>query len=1244
MPVYLGRNESLRGHAFSAGREYTDDCLFNETLEQHNYNSYSSVRWSTAKKTLYLGLNRHGQPRRVQAKGHNLGRLSAYARVLTQAAPPDRVEALQRHMLGAQHNIRHRHGQQQQQQQQQQHHHHHRGTELAQQTICPALPAQEKDGRDRFRCRKRKKRKKRKRRCRPGEREGPQCQVPEKEEEEEVAGPASRAGCAGCEGPSTGKSKEASGKKVGGSVAQSKKPNLTDGKKRRRKGSPERRGQRESGPAGPKAPRSGPSSSPSRRPSAVEQRTGPSTPRSLARRRTKGTVSGRNDFAATAPSSRRARVQAEETTLYAGENLARPSSGRNDSAGAAPSSTREDEFNRTVPGREDSASKVSSSSKRDLSAGEGSLYGGEGFAPSERKDSVESSSSLKRDSDSDRRTLGRENSTSTVSSSSGDRLVGEETLYSGEKFGRNDTEESPSLSIKEGDVEWTDSRGDDFAARVSSSMRDRLAGEETLYRTDNFTSSARNDSGESTSLSRSDFDATTSRRKDSTTTVSSSKRDRLPGEETLYRRDDFGSSAKIDSGESPFLSRRDGDVDAVALRRKDSTTTVSSSRRDRLAGDETLYRKDDSGESPSLTRRDQSVEKVTLRDADEIARRPSVNNGSSESPSLSIKNDDFNWTLSRSSSFASTVPEGRRNRIIEEETLNGKEDIARHYSGSNDSAKSLTLSRREGNLDSTSSKRDDDVVVSTQSRRDELLREEDSSERNDFATRFSEKTDSIESPSSSGKDESIDSTNFIQRNESPGRTPSSRSNQSTDSSKKIDVATTTASSSRENSTESFLRNNETTERDSSFPRKQSSDLSYVFGTNNATDSTILSQKEDIVDRRSALGKNNTIALRSSRKKQPVESPLSLRKKNSTKSTFSSRSTSSPRQTSSSKRKNSSAVTGPPRKNNLSRPSSSRRMEDSTEGQRSFRRNDSGRRAFLPKKHNFSKSTSSPRSNDSIDPSLSLRKFTALALSSKKHDSGRSSLFPSTEESIRRTSSSRRGDLRKMNKPRPLGSRRTGKALDGSIVLHERTPQSRNNSTKRAFPARKNNLNKSKSSSRSNYSTKSSRKNDSIGSTVPSRKLTESSSRRSDSVRPSLVSNLNESIEYTSVSSRSGFWGRMASIDREAGDGSTVLHEPTIQPTYHIDPPPSATRPDEPRDESTSLETSGEDSLSLEDHFSSTSSSFESIAGVEKPSMSPSLAAPGRHGLIDGKSTEKDDAGSEIHPTSTDGLHLERIAM
>lgn len=248
-------------------------------MEQHNYNTYSSVRWSTAKKTLYLGLNRHGQPRRVQAKGHNLGRLSAYARVLTQMAPFDRVEALQRRMLGAQHNVRHRH-----------HGHGHRrlhAGDVAQQSICPTLPDQEKDGRDRFRCRKRKKRKKRRRRCRPGEQPGPQCRVVEgstmspasdidaSSEMSSITTPESKRSCEGAAseeacrrqalsvpakkrksridggGGSGGnltlnngknKASTSNAKKPNVNVAdsQSKKPDLTDGKKTKRRGPPSR--------------------------------------------------------------------------------------------------------------------------------------------------------------------------------------------------------------------------------------------------------------------------------------------------------------------------------------------------------------------------------------------------------------------------------------------------------------------------------------------------------------------------------------------------------------------------------------------------------------------------------------------------------------------------------------------------------------------------------------------------------------------------------------------------------------------------------------------------------------------------------------------------------------------------------------------------------------------------------------------------------------------------------------------
>lgn len=258
-------------------RETTEDCVFNETIEKHNYNTYSSVRWSTPNKTLYLGLNRHGQPKKVKAKGHNLGKLSANVQVLTQGVKSEHVEALQARMMGAKHGVRHRH--------QNRNRHRQQSGDVA--SLCPTLPAQEKDGRDKFRCRKRKKRKKRKRRCRSGERPGPQCRVVEDfaasttteatdvdafPEITSSTTPESKRSCEGAASEEAcrrqvlsvpankrksridddggdrnlminGKNKASTSnaKKPNVSIAdsQSKKPDLTDGKKKKRKGPPQ---------------------------------------------------------------------------------------------------------------------------------------------------------------------------------------------------------------------------------------------------------------------------------------------------------------------------------------------------------------------------------------------------------------------------------------------------------------------------------------------------------------------------------------------------------------------------------------------------------------------------------------------------------------------------------------------------------------------------------------------------------------------------------------------------------------------------------------------------------------------------------------------------------------------------------------------------------------------------------------------------------------------------------------------
>lgn len=45
-------------------REFSDDCVFNEMIEQHHYNTYSSTKYSNHRRTVYLALNKRGTPRR----------------------------------------------------------------------------------------------------------------------------------------------------------------------------------------------------------------------------------------------------------------------------------------------------------------------------------------------------------------------------------------------------------------------------------------------------------------------------------------------------------------------------------------------------------------------------------------------------------------------------------------------------------------------------------------------------------------------------------------------------------------------------------------------------------------------------------------------------------------------------------------------------------------------------------------------------------------------------------------------------------------------------------------------------------------------------------------------------------------------------------------------------------------------------------------------------------------------------
>lgn len=64
-------------------------------MEQHHYNTYSSTHYSNVRRTLYLALNRHGQPRKIQIPPTRpLGKLATYTKSLTQTVEQSRVEHL----------------------------------------------------------------------------------------------------------------------------------------------------------------------------------------------------------------------------------------------------------------------------------------------------------------------------------------------------------------------------------------------------------------------------------------------------------------------------------------------------------------------------------------------------------------------------------------------------------------------------------------------------------------------------------------------------------------------------------------------------------------------------------------------------------------------------------------------------------------------------------------------------------------------------------------------------------------------------------------------------------------------------------------------------------------------------------------------------------------------------------------------------------------------------------------------
>lgn len=138
-------------------------------IERHNFNTYSSVKYSNDKRTLYLALNKKGFPRKVQTKAKaSLGKFETYTNVLTNSVPEERVEALVMRILNARallgkflqnneesignHHLLRHHGYSQ---------------------LCPNVPFIKVEDKNKFQCRKREKRKKKKK-C--DEDESDECQ------------------------------------------------------------------------------------------------------------------------------------------------------------------------------------------------------------------------------------------------------------------------------------------------------------------------------------------------------------------------------------------------------------------------------------------------------------------------------------------------------------------------------------------------------------------------------------------------------------------------------------------------------------------------------------------------------------------------------------------------------------------------------------------------------------------------------------------------------------------------------------------------------------------------------------------------------------------------------------------------------------------------------------------------------------------------------------------------------------
>ena len=83
----------------------TNDCVFNESMQEHFHNAYASTHHSNSKRTLYLALDRFGAQRKIIIPTNRpLGKLASYTKSLTQPVDHQLVDRLMTKLFGDNHS------------------------------------------------------------------------------------------------------------------------------------------------------------------------------------------------------------------------------------------------------------------------------------------------------------------------------------------------------------------------------------------------------------------------------------------------------------------------------------------------------------------------------------------------------------------------------------------------------------------------------------------------------------------------------------------------------------------------------------------------------------------------------------------------------------------------------------------------------------------------------------------------------------------------------------------------------------------------------------------------------------------------------------------------------------------------------------------------------------------------------------------------------------------------------------